>query len=57
VDELVKRGVLPKPIHLSPGCVRWSWTAVVAALASLEQGNATGRDPYLIGVKNAAKTD
>jgi predicted DNA-binding transcriptional regulator AlpA len=25
VDTLVNIGVLPKPIRLSSGCVRWEW--------------------------------
>jgi predicted DNA-binding transcriptional regulator AlpA len=57
VDELVKRGILPKPMRLTPGCVRWKWSAVVAALASIEQGSPAERDPYLVGVKNAAQGD
>jgi predicted DNA-binding transcriptional regulator AlpA len=35
VDEMVRRGVLPRPVKLSPGCVRWRWEAVEMALASL----------------------
>ena len=54
VDELVKRGVLPKPLHLSNGCVRWCWGDVVLALASLGKAPACGIDPYLSGVKNVA---
>lgn len=56
VDEMVRRGVLPKPIRLSTGCVRWSWMAVEAALASIG-GTANDRtsDPFLAGVENAAK--
>ena len=34
VDEMVKRGVLPKPLRLSSGCVRWCWNDVVIALKS-----------------------
>ena len=54
VDELVKRGVLPKPLHLSNGCVRWCWGDVVLALASLREGASVRDDPYLSGVKNVA---
>jgi predicted DNA-binding transcriptional regulator AlpA len=54
VDELVRRGVLPKPVHLSSGCVRWRWDDVEAALASLTTG-ATEIDPYIAGVENATR--
>jgi predicted DNA-binding transcriptional regulator AlpA len=37
VDDFVRRGILPKPMKLSAGCVRWSWGAVVAALAGFEK--------------------
>ncbi len=35
VDEMVRRGVLPKPARLSPGCIRWRWETVDLALSSL----------------------
>jgi len=35
VDELVRRGVLPRPVRLSSGCIRWRWQTVDDALASL----------------------
>lgn len=56
VDEMVRRGVLPKPIRLSTGCVRWSWMAVESALASIAgtTDHATS-DPFMVGVQNAAK--
>lgn len=41
VDEMVRRGVLPKPVRLSTGCVRWSWQSVSSALATLEGGADT----------------
>ena len=56
VDELVKRGVLPKPMRLTPGCVRWSWPAVERALASLAGTSDDASDPYMKGAKNAAQT-
>ena len=53
---VVRRGVLPKPIRLSTGCVRWSWMAVEASLASLAEGaDHAASDPFLTGVRNAAK--
>lgn len=36
VNEFVRRGVLPKPVYLSSGCVRWRWSSVDAALAARE---------------------
>ena len=38
VDEMVRRGVLPRPVKLSSGCVRWRWESVDRALASMEHG-------------------
>lgn len=35
VDEMVRRGVIPRPVRLSSGCVRWRWETVDMALASL----------------------
>jgi predicted DNA-binding transcriptional regulator AlpA len=55
VDEMVRRGVLPKPVKLSAGCVRWSWTAVEYALASLG-GTIEDSDPFMAGAKHATKT-
>ena len=54
VDDFVKRGILPRPIKLSPGCVRWSWDAVRAALDSLsDAGSARSPDdPFMAGVEN-----
>ena len=56
VDVLVRRGVLPKPLKLTPGCVRWSWTAVEQALASLAGTADDSSDPFMTGARNAAKT-
>lgn len=57
VDEMVRRGVIPGPLKLSPGCVRWCWADVVNALASLKDTPSTGKpaqsgDPYTRGAKN-----
>jgi predicted DNA-binding transcriptional regulator AlpA len=57
VDELVRRGILPKPVHLSSGCVRWCWDDVTAALAPLKSGSITEIDPYLRGARNAIKQE
>jgi predicted DNA-binding transcriptional regulator AlpA len=54
VDELVKRGVLPKPVKLSSGCVRWSWASVEAALASLAFPTETEPlNPFMKAAQNA----
>ena len=56
VDEMVRRGVLPKPLRLSSGCVRWCWKDVENALASLkEAGNTAPADPYAVGASNVTK--
>jgi predicted DNA-binding transcriptional regulator AlpA len=58
VDELVKRGVLPKPFRFSNGCVRWRWADVENAIASLKDGIAGSEpDPFLAGVRNVTKVD
>jgi predicted DNA-binding transcriptional regulator AlpA len=55
VDEMVRRGVLPKPVRLSTGCVRWSWAAVEHALASLAGSADDCTDPFMAGAQNATK--
>jgi len=40
VDEMVRRGVLPRPVRLSSGCVRWRWASVDQALSSMEGGES-----------------
>jgi predicted DNA-binding transcriptional regulator AlpA len=58
VDDLVKRGVLPKPFRLSSGCVRWCWADVETAIASLKDcAVGAEADPFLAGVRNATKID
>ena len=54
VDELVRRGVIPPAMKLTPSCVRWSWTAVESALASLA-GTTDDGDPFMTGARNAIK--
>jgi predicted DNA-binding transcriptional regulator AlpA len=52
VDELVRRGVLPRPARLSSGCVRWRWEMVDYALASMIPGsNAAAQDDADAGVE------
>lgn len=56
VGEMVRRGVIPRPLRLSPGCIRWNWDSVRASLASLETGGEDAReDPFVLGALNAAK--
>ena len=53
VYDMVKRGVLPRPIKLSAGCVRWSWSDVQHALNSLASGSGWEHDdPFMKGVAN-----
>ncbi|MBN9233561.1 hypothetical protein QV13_17020 [Mesorhizobium hungaricum] len=56
VYEMVRRGVLPQPVKLSNGCVRWCWADVESALGSLSVGCASevAGDPFLAGLKNVA---
>jgi len=54
VHEMVRRGVLPPPVKLSAGCVRWCWAEVQVALGSLSADKVSnGNDPFLMGVRNA----
>lgn len=56
VYEMVRRGVLPNPVKLSNGCVRWCWADVQAALGSLSAGHVSEapHDPFIAGLKNVA---
>jgi predicted DNA-binding transcriptional regulator AlpA len=56
LDQMVKKGVLPPPLRLSNGCVRWCWRDIENALASLKNasGSAESSDPYLRGIANVA---
>ena len=51
IEELVRKGILPPPLRLSGGCVRWCWQEVTLALASLK-GTADAGDPYLTAVSH-----
>jgi predicted DNA-binding transcriptional regulator AlpA len=53
IDDFVRRGVIPAPIRLTDGCVRWWWSAVESALASVGETGNIG-DPYMLGAANAA---
>lgn len=50
VDELVRKGILPTPLRLSGGVVRWCWQDCVTALGSLKKPGASD-DPYLTAVQ------
>lgn len=52
VQELVRRGVLPPPVKLSPGCVRWNWFVVQTTLDSLGTFGSPVEDPFMKGVRN-----
>jgi predicted DNA-binding transcriptional regulator AlpA len=55
IDQMVTRGILPRPLHLSSGCVRWRWADVENALLSLGERTTdlkSDPDPYLAGVTN-----
>jgi predicted DNA-binding transcriptional regulator AlpA len=54
VHEMVRRGVLPSPVKLSSGCVRWCWADVQLALDSLAPGKTAEAkdDPFIRGVRN-----
>ena len=55
VHEMVRRGVLPQPVKLSAGCVRWCWADVQSSLTSLSGGKLpeANDDPFLKGVRHA----
>jgi predicted DNA-binding transcriptional regulator AlpA len=58
IDEMVKRGVLPPPMRLSTGCVRWCWADVQIAVDSLRHrvaANQTTADPFIKGAQNVHK--
>lgn len=62
VDDMVRRGILPPPVRLSTGCVRWRWADVETALGALKDaqrtaggGGSNAGDPYLRGVSNVTK--
>jgi predicted DNA-binding transcriptional regulator AlpA len=55
VDALVRTGVIPPPIKLTPGCVRWSWMKVQKWLGKLTE-DADDSDPYMTGAINATTT-
>ena len=52
VDDYVKRGLLPKPIHLG-GSVRWCWAQVQASLEPLA-GSGQPSDPFIVGLRNVS---
>lgn len=52
VDELVRRGVIPPAVKLTPACVRWWWPGVESAIASVG-GTADDGDAYMAGAINA----
>ena len=55
VDELVRKGILPKPLRLTGGCVRWCWQEVTIALSSLKGTAEETSDPYLAAVQRGER--
>lgn len=55
VDEMVRRGVIPRPIRLSTGCVRWRWEDVDMALQARKDGVSESAEPFA-RVRNARET-
>jgi predicted DNA-binding transcriptional regulator AlpA len=54
VDEWVRRGIIPRPIKLPTGGVRWRWEDVDLALKGYAAGTG-GEDPISRGIRNAAQ--
>ena len=52
IDEFVRCGIIPAPIRLTNGCVRWWWPGVEAALARIDGAKDDG-DAYMAGAINA----
>jgi len=50
IDALVERGVLPRPYHLLPNCVRWRRLDVDVAIQALNPSGVD--DEFLARVKN-----
>ncbi|WP_223814291.1 helix-turn-helix transcriptional regulator [Roseicitreum antarcticum] len=51
VDNLVQRGILPKPIRVG-GSVRWNWAQVDASLSASAAGPEA--DPFMQGISNVS---
>lgn len=49
IDNLVQRGILPKPVRVG-GSIRWSWAQVDAYLSA--SAAAPEADPFMKGVAN-----
>lgn len=45
LDDYVRRGLLPPPIRISPGCLRWRWETVDDILRSGEAPRWSTREP------------
>lgn len=53
VDEFVRRGVLPHPVRLSSGCVRWRWETVDQALVA--RGEQSENAPLSVEEQGVAR--
>jgi predicted DNA-binding transcriptional regulator AlpA len=57
IDEWVRRGIIPRPIKLPTGGVRFRWEDVDLALRNLNANASAGEtaDPYIQGAINATQ--
>ncbi|MBP1859791.1 helix-turn-helix transcriptional regulator [Rhizobium herbae] len=57
VRDFVEKGILPRPIKMSGGVVRWRWGDVQSALGGVAAAGATNTDdPYMVGAVHATSS-
>jgi predicted DNA-binding transcriptional regulator AlpA len=44
IDEMVRRGILPKPVKLLSHCVRWRWAEVEMAIDLIQKAKPRSDD-------------
>jgi predicted DNA-binding transcriptional regulator AlpA len=54
VDSYVKQGILPPPIKVTKGCVRWDWEEVKMWIGAKRVDHQDNNDPFMRGVENVA---
>jgi len=54
VDQYVRRGLLPQPIHIGEA-VRWRWTEVDSWLRGVKEDAVSTNDPFMAGLTNGAQ--
>lgn len=54
VDEFVRRGLLPTPVRISSGCVRWRWETVDEVLRA-SQGQCIQSEQEAAGAEGAQR--